>query len=146
MSEPVRTVRAMSSSTLVFVPPPPGPVPSPNPLRAEPTSAFRAARRTDPRLAPGHSRSRWRDPAEIARAQAAEARQERASAEADPRAAAILALREARAEKELGITVSLAAETGPGPGLDNPAPDLATRRQALARLQAAEYRDQRQVS
>jgi hypothetical protein len=143
MSEPVRTVRAMSSM-LVFVPPPPGPVPPPNPLRAEPTPAFRAARRTDPRLGPGHTRSRWRDPAEIARAQAAEARQERASVEADPRAAAILALREARAEKELSITISPAAEAWPG--LDSPAHDLASRRQALARFQAAEYRDQRQVS
>jgi hypothetical protein len=64
--------------------------------------------------------------------------------EADPRAAAILALREARAEQELSTTISPAAEAWPG--LDNPAHDLASRRQALARFQAAEYRDQRQVS
>jgi hypothetical protein len=132
------------SSTLVFVPPPPGPVPPPNPRRVDPPGAFRAARRGDPRLGPGHSRSRWRDPAEIARQQAAEARQERARAEADPRAAAILARREARVAAELVITAGPAATAGPQ--RDDQPSGLDDRRQALARRLAAESRDQRAVS
>ncbi len=131
------------SDTLAFVPLP-GPVPPANPDRAQPTLAFSAARRGDPRLGPGHGRSRWRDPAEIAREQAAEARRERTRAEADPRTAAILALREARAEQEMAITAGSATEAGPE--LSNPPHDLASRRQALARFLAAESRYQREVS
>jgi hypothetical protein len=137
------------SNTLVFVPPPPGPVPPPNPHRAEPTPAFRAVRRTDPRLGSGHTRSRWRDPAEIARAQAAEARQERARAEADPRTAAILARREARAAAELTVTAwptPVAEPDRAEPEQAGPALDLDSRRQALARFLAAESRSQREVS
>jgi hypothetical protein len=130
------------SDTMAFVPFP-VPVPSPNPDRAQPTLAFRAARRGDPRLGPSQSHSRWRDPAEVAREQAAEARHERTRAEADPRTAAILAQREARAEAELAIITGSADEAEPGP--DGQAGDLAARRQALARFQAAESRYRREV-